>query len=152
MCQRGWAQVWDDVAAAVVALIFGTWKVPHRSGRWEPGNVRAAVATGVSLANAIAMKTTDGDGGVRHNAAENRFEMEADGQLSVADYTRRDGEMVMTHTFVPSTLRGRGIAEKLVRAALEHARAEKLKVVPACSYVATFIERHAEFQSLLGKQ
>lgn len=87
---------------------------------------------------------------VRHNAAESRFEATVDQRLSVADYQLRDREMVMTHTYVPPELRGRGIAEKLVRAALEHARAEHLRVVPACSYVDVFIQRHAEYQSLVS--
>jgi uncharacterized protein len=86
---------------------------------------------------------------VRHNSQENRFEMEVDGRLSVADYQLRGTEMIMTHTFVPPELRGRGIAEKLVRAALEYARTERLKVVPACSYVDAFITRHREFSPLL---
>jgi predicted GNAT family acetyltransferase len=86
---------------------------------------------------------------VHHNAAENRFEAEVEGQLSVADYQLRGTEMIMTHTFVPPHLRGRGIAEKLVRVALEHARSERLKVVPACSYVDAFIRRHPEYHPLL---
>ncbi|MBC8040865.1 MAG: N-acetyltransferase, partial [Opitutaceae bacterium] len=32
-----------------------------------------------------------------------------------------------------------------------HARANKLRVVPACSYVASFIERHREFADLLAQ-
>jgi uncharacterized protein len=87
---------------------------------------------------------------VRHNVASSRFEAEVDGGMSVADYVRRDGEMIMTHTYTPPTLRGRGIAEKLVRAALDYARSEKLKVVPACSYVDIFIQRHAEYKSLVA--
>jgi predicted GNAT family acetyltransferase len=87
---------------------------------------------------------------VRHNAAENRFETEVDGQLSVADYQLRGTEMIMTHTYVPPVLRGRGIAENLVRAALEHARNERLKVVPACSYVSAYLKRHPEFLPLLA--
>lgn len=87
---------------------------------------------------------------VQHNAPEQRFETTVEGRLAVADYERREGRMILTHTFVPPELRGKGIAEKLVRAALEHARAEKLRVVPACSYVAAFIQRHAEFQPLLA--
>lgn len=87
---------------------------------------------------------------VRHNTAEHRFEAEVDGHLSVADYEIRGTDMIMTHTFTPPEARGRGIAEKLVRAALEHARSERLRVVPACSYVRVFIERHAEFQPLLA--
>ncbi len=87
---------------------------------------------------------------VRHNVAESRFEVEVDGRLAVADYERRGEAMVLTHTLVPPELRGRGLAERLVRAALDHARAEQRRVVPACSYVAAFIARHAEYQSLLA--
>ncbi|MES2697869.1 MAG: GNAT family N-acetyltransferase, partial [Verrucomicrobiota bacterium] len=72
------------------------------------------------------------------------------GYLSMAEYVRREGTMTMTHTFVPPELRGKGIAEKLVRAALDYARAEKLRVIPACSYVAMFIERHPEYKPLLN--
>lgn len=86
---------------------------------------------------------------VRHNAAEDRFEAEVEGTLSVADYRLEEGRMILTHTFVPPEMRGRGIAEKIVRAALEHAQAEKLRVVPACSYVAVFIQRNPEFAPLI---
>src|SRR3954468_22213217 len=81
---------------------------------------------------------------VRHNEAERRFEATVDGHLSVADYELDGDRMIFTHTFVPPELRGRGIAEKLVRAGLEHARTQGRKVVPACSYVGVFIERNKE--------
>ena len=97
--------------------------------------------------NAEAAK--NGEIVVRHNAAESRFEVVVDNFLSVADYELAAGTLVMTHTFVPPELRGRGIAEKLVRAALDWAAAERLRVVPACSYVATFIQRHSEYQPLV---
>jgi len=87
---------------------------------------------------------------VRHNPEANRFETEVDGALAVAEYQIRGEQMIFTHTFVPPELRGRGLAEKLVRAGLEHARTERLRVVPACSYVEVFIERHAEFKPLLA--
>jgi predicted GNAT family acetyltransferase len=48
-------------------------------------------------------------------------------------------------------LRGRGIAETLVRAALEDARVQGRRVVPQCSYVAMFIRRHPEFQPLVAE-
>lgn len=87
---------------------------------------------------------------VRHNAALSRYEIEAEGARCVAEYVIRSGQMVFTHTFVPPVLRGRGLAEKLVRAALADARAKGLRVVPACSYVSQFIERHAEYRDLLA--
>jgi uncharacterized protein len=38
----------------------------------------------------------------------------------------------------------------LVRTALEHARDQKRKIVPACSYVAVFVERYPEFKALVA--
>lgn len=86
---------------------------------------------------------------VRHNASANRFEVAVNGQLAVADYMVQDERVFYTHTFVPPEMRGQGVAEKLVRAGLKWARAEGRKVVPQCSYVAVFIDRHSEFQDLL---
>lgn len=95
------------------------------------------------------MNPTPKEGTVRHNVGDSRFEVVEEGLLSVVDYTRTAGEIALTHTYVPVELRGRGIAEKLVRAALAFARTEKLRVVPTCSYVDAFIARHTEFQPLL---
>lgn len=86
---------------------------------------------------------------VRHNREEHRFEAQVDGYLAVADYTLDGDRMIFTHTFVPPELRGRGLAEKLVRSGLKYARAEKRRVVPACSYVGVFIERNPQFKPLL---
>jgi uncharacterized protein len=89
---------------------------------------------------------------IRHNAAENRYELEVGGRLALLEYAMESGRMIITHTFVPPELRGRGLAEKLVRRALDDARAQNAHVVPACSYVAAFIQRHAEYQPLLANR
>ena len=56
------------------------------------------------------------------------------------------------HTEVPPELRGRHLAETLARAGLEHARANKLKVVPFCPFVRAFLQRHPEFESVLDER
>lgn len=86
---------------------------------------------------------------IRDNKAEHRFEMDADGDIAVAYYRREPGVMTFTHTEVPATLWGRGIGSRLVRGALEAARAEGLKVVPRCSFVSAYIARHPEFSELV---
>lgn len=86
---------------------------------------------------------------VTHNEAEQRFESQVHGELAVCEYQMEGTRMIFTHTYVPPELRGRNIAAKLVRVALDHARAANHKIVPACSYVATFIERNREYQSLV---
>jgi predicted GNAT family acetyltransferase len=87
---------------------------------------------------------------VRHDVAGRRFEILVDGHRSELTYTRQDGRITFTHTFVPPALRGRGLAERLVRAALDWARIEGELVEPACSYVARFMESHAEYHDLLA--
>ena len=89
---------------------------------------------------------------VTHNAAARRFEARVDGELCVADYRLEDGVMVMPHTEVAGRLQGRGIAAALVKSALDWARAEGLKVRPLCSYVAAYLQRHAEVQDLRAQR
>ncbi len=87
---------------------------------------------------------------VRHEAAARRFVAEAAGRSAVLDYETADGILIFTHTFVPPELRGRGLAEKLVRAGLAYARETGSRVRPDCSYVAAFIARHAEFRDVVA--
>jgi predicted GNAT family acetyltransferase len=84
------------------------------------------------------------------NPATGAFETTIDGFRAFADYRIADGKMILPHTVVPPALGGRGIAGKLVEAALARARAEGLIVVPACSYVAAYMQRHPEMQDLLA--
>jgi predicted GNAT family acetyltransferase len=89
---------------------------------------------------------------VRDNAAAGRFELEADGGLAVANYRVDGNTMVFTHTETPPRLQGRGIASRLIRGALEAARARGLRVLPLCSFVADYIHRHPEFQDLVDPE
>jgi len=87
---------------------------------------------------------------IRHNPQASRFEAEDDGYLARCDYRMQDDLMLLVHTEVPPPLEGRGIAAALVRAALEHADAEGLRVQPRCSYVRAYLARHPEYRRLLG--
>ena len=89
---------------------------------------------------------------VVHNAGASRFELRVQGQLCIAQYQLIDGVMWLTHTETPPALQGHGLAARVVRAALDHARAHGLKVRPACSYVRTYLRRHPEVQDLLAPQ
>jgi predicted GNAT family acetyltransferase len=86
---------------------------------------------------------------VRNNAAQNRFELDVDGEQAVAYYRMAPGVMTFVHTEVPQALSGRGIGTKLIRGALEIARAQGLKVVPQCPFVSAFMGKHPEYNDLL---
>ena len=90
------------------------------------------------------------DNEVRNNEAEHRYELEVDGDLAIAEYRLRPGRISFTHTGVPAALEGRGIGTRLVRAALDDARAKGLKVVPICPFVKHYIDKHPEVQDLLA--
>ena len=86
---------------------------------------------------------------VRDNTDEHRFELSDSGELAVAYYNLSPGTITFTHTEVPYHLQGQGIASRLIRGALEAARARGLKVVPRCSFVSAYIARHPEYAGLL---
>jgi predicted GNAT family acetyltransferase len=86
---------------------------------------------------------------VRNNEAENRFEVELNGQLAQTKYIRRGQKILFTHTEVPPALEGQGVGNALARASLDYAKREGLRVVPLCPFVAAFIKRHKEYQSLV---
>lgn len=85
---------------------------------------------------------------IRHLAAAHRFEIMVDGHVCELDYSLQGQVMTITHTGVPEQVGGRGIAGELVRAALEAARREGWKVVPACSYAQVWMERHPAYGDL----
>ncbi len=87
---------------------------------------------------------------VTHRPEAGRFEATVDGHLSVCEYHLQGQTMVFTHTEVPPELAGRGIAAALVAAALGYAQVEGMKVLPRCSYVATYMRRHPETLGLMA--
>lgn len=86
---------------------------------------------------------------VRDNRDMQRFELEADGHTAAAYYRRTPGVITFTHTEVPPALAGRGIGSALARGALASARADGLKVVAKCEFIAGYIAKHPEYADLL---
>ncbi len=88
---------------------------------------------------------------VRHDEAAGRFVLALEGDEAVLEYDVREGGVrEYSHTFVPPAHRGKGHADVLVRAALDHARREGWKIVPSCSYVRGYVQRHREYQDLVS--
>jgi predicted GNAT family acetyltransferase len=63
-------------------------------------------------------------------------------------YRLEPGRITVLHTWVPEAIGGRGIAGELVKAAFDWARAEDLKVRPACSYSDAWMRKHPEYEPL----
>jgi predicted GNAT family acetyltransferase len=88
---------------------------------------------------------------VTDNKADSRFELTKDGHVAFAAY-RLEGERILfTHTVVPPELSGHGIGGQLVGAALADVERRGLRVVPLCSFVRAYIDKHPETRSLLAE-
>jgi predicted GNAT family acetyltransferase len=84
---------------------------------------------------------------VVHNAAEHRFEINTDGQLSVLEYVFKKHRIFFKHTEVPPSLQQQGLGTKLAHAALEYTRRNGLVAVAVCPFVKKYVDAHPEYQS-----
>jgi predicted GNAT family acetyltransferase len=88
---------------------------------------------------------------VRDDPEESRYEIrDGDRVLGLAAYERRGDTTVFTHTTVDPDAGQDGLGSTLVRAALDDVRARGGSVVPQCSFVRGWIERHPDYADLVA--
>jgi predicted GNAT family acetyltransferase len=89
---------------------------------------------------------------VRHDETQKRFYCTIDGHECSVDYDLNPGSptiVVVQRTFVHPDLRGRGIAEYLLRAITEFALRKGLFIEPRCSYAVHYYKRHPEHAAVV---
>jgi uncharacterized protein len=89
---------------------------------------------------------------VTDNREARQFELVVDGQTAVLAYERTPDSLVLVHTEVPPSLRGRHIADTLARAAIDSADAEGLHVVAVCPFVRAYLRKHPRVDSISRKE
>jgi uncharacterized protein len=88
---------------------------------------------------------------VQRNAEQSRYELLVDGELmGIADYQERGNTVIIPHTEIERSRRGQGLGAVMVRLVLDDLRGAGRSVVPACWYVAQFIDEHPEYQDLVA--
>lgn len=88
---------------------------------------------------------------ITHNPSAQRFETTIEGLTAYLSYVVIDDKTWnFNHTIVPPELSGRGLGTALVKFALDYAKTQDKKVVPSCSFVASYINRRTEYQALLA--
>lgn len=86
---------------------------------------------------------------VTHDQPNKTFEVVVEGQIAVLNYLL-DGDLItFTYTGVPAVMEGQGIGSCLVKAGMEFARSNALRVASRCSFVDTYLSRHTEYHDLL---
>lgn len=82
---------------------------------------------------------------IRHEQGK-RYYIPLNGEPAEAAYAEAaDGTRSFNHTFVPHEMRGRGVAEALVRHALDDSLATGHRFVAVCPYVKAFVDKHPEY-------
>jgi uncharacterized protein len=77
---------------------------------------------------------------VIHQPHQHRFVINFEENEAVLDYAMLSETRIdFTHTFVPTTLRGKGFAEQLVRAGLAWAKEQEYEILASCWYVQKFL-------------
>jgi uncharacterized protein len=87
---------------------------------------------------------------VIHEKDNERFIIYTEGKEAFVEYTMIHNEMNLYHTYTHPSLRGKGLAAQVVRAAFEFAKENNLKVIPTCSYVQAFVRRYNEYEALVA--
>ncbi len=86
---------------------------------------------------------------VIHEEKYQQFTIEFEGDDAELAYARPSDDVIdFTHTFVPKSERGDGMATELIEKGLEFARQNNLKVKASCPAVDKYIKAHPEHQDL----
>ncbi|XP_051124105.1 acetyltransferase At1g77540-like [Andrographis paniculata] len=99
-------------------------------------------------------KTTATASAIVWNEKERKFET-ADREAYLEYKVRGDGGKVMdiTHTYVPPSKRGSGVAGRLCAAAFSHALNRSMSVIPTCSYASgTYLPQNPNWNSILFQE
>ena len=97
-------------------------------------------------AAAIAHETTTSGGRFVYRAQGAEAELTYATTGASAGATR----VIADHTYVPDSMRGQGIAAKLVDALIATARSDGWTILPRCSYVVSAFKRHPEWNDVLA--
>jgi uncharacterized protein len=80
-----------------------------------------------------------------------QFELHVGNEVAYLEFYREGEKIIFTHTESPDTLRGKGYAKELVKRSLQYARDNNWIVVPACSFVADYVDNNPEWRDILSE-
>ena len=89
----------------------------------------------------------------QEHGKQGAFFIEEDGEW-VAEMTySREGlrKIVIDHTAVSKTLKGKGIGRALVEAAVKYARGKNLLIKPNCSFAKKVLESSEDYEDVLTR-
>ncbi|EDQ34325.1 putative acetyltransferase [Hoeflea phototrophica DFL-43] len=80
-------------------------------------------------------------------ASGGRYLARLDGEEAKMTYSRTSDKLIIIdHTGVPDSLRGKGVGQALAAYAVEAARAGGWKIIPLCPFFKAQAQRHPEWR------
>lgn len=87
---------------------------------------------------------------VRHDPEASLYEiLDGEDRIGMAQYRLRERAISFLHTEVQPEFQGRGLAARLIEAALQDAESQRLEVLPFCPFVRQYIHDHPAFHHLV---
>ena len=147
-----------DPDEALMAFLVTTYEAAANLAEWDrdllecaqgrPRRVRlpdAAQAGNAPSVGDVPVEREDGP-------SKGRYRLIVDGVEAEMTYSRAgESLIIIDHTEVPAALRGRKVGERLVRQAIEDARADGVAIIPLCPFAKAQIGRHPEWQDVLRR-
>jgi predicted GNAT family acetyltransferase len=90
---------------------------------------------------------------IQHEASGHRgafFLLRDDKRLAEMTYTVAGSRVIIDHTTVDDALRGTGTGARLVKAAVDWARAEKRKLMPLCPFARSVFDKNPDYADVLA--
>ena len=89
----------------------------------------------------------------RNEPENDRYVVEVDGVIAgFTVYHVRVGRYFFVHTQIETSFTGQGLGSVLARYALDDVRAKGGTIIPICPFIAGYVDRHPEYQSLIDEQ
>ncbi|MGL4830355.1 MAG: GNAT family N-acetyltransferase [Vibrio sp.] len=86
---------------------------------------------------------------VQHDAFGGYYRVALEGEFqATVKYQQQGSVLYITSTRVPDELQGKGYGKVMMESVLPEIERAGLTIVPVCSYVAHYLERHPEWQHL----
>lgn len=89
---------------------------------------------------------------VRNNENKMQFEFGEGNDMATLVYRFYKKNIAFMHTFVPDSMKGKGIASALAEYAFRFAKEKNHLVMVYCPFVAKYIKSHPEVKEQLNKE
>jgi predicted GNAT family acetyltransferase len=90
---------------------------------------------------------------IEHERSDHRgaFVWMRDGKrLAEMTYTVAGTQVIIDHTHVDDSLRGKGVGRKLVQASVDWARAEHRRLLPLCPFARSVFDKTPDYADVLA--